>query len=458
MLEVPESLQDEAVAHLQALLRLDTTNPPGNEILAARYVKEALAKDGIEARILEPFPGRGSVVARLGCTRPTLGGIAPGDSGGPLLLVSHLDVVPADRARWSRDPFSGDLADGCLWGRGAVDMKSLTALSIACLAHLKRRGVSLRRDVILAGFADEEAGSDKGARWFVAHEPDLVRAEWALCEVGGFTLHMGGKRFYPVQVAERGIATLRLVSESSPGHGSMPVDENAVVRLARAVARLGPAALPVKVSPPAREFFDSIARTVGGTWGRVFRLLSNRWLTDSLLPRLPSSQRRFLNAIVRNTVSPTILEAGVKDNVIPGKATAILDGRVVPGSSTEEIVREVKAALGPEGEGIRVEIVREAGVSPVVSRETPLFELISKVVPEHDPGTSVVPYMISGFTDAQPLSSLGVKTYGFNPVRLPESLNFGALFHGDDERIPVDGFRWGVRVFCDLVERFCVVP
>ncbi|HZV02367.1 MAG TPA: M20/M25/M40 family metallo-hydrolase, partial [Planctomycetota bacterium] len=236
MRTVSKELEDEAVSHLQALLRIDTTNPPGNEIAAARYVKDVLDKAGIEARIYEPFPGRGNVVARLRAPVPQ--SIGPGDDGGALLLTSHMDVVPADKERWRHPPFSGERADGCIWGRGAVDMKSLLALSLALVCDLKRRNVTLRRDIVLVGCADEEMGSEKGTRWLVAHEPDAIRGEWSLGEVGGFTLHIGGKRAYPVQVAERGIAWLKITAEGKPGHGSMPVDENPVLRLTSAVSRL----------------------------------------------------------------------------------------------------------------------------------------------------------------------------------------------------------------------------
>ncbi|MBI3725687.1 M20/M25/M40 family metallo-hydrolase [bacterium] len=455
MLAVPEALKDEAVSHLQNLLRIDTTNPPGNETAAATYMKKVLEDAGIPATVHEPVPGRGSVVARLKATAPTLGGIAPGDAGGPLLMISHLDVVPAERAQWSHDPFSGEIAGGCVWGRGAVDMKSLAALSLTCVLHLKRRGVALRRDVVLAGVADEEAGSDKGSRWLVAHEPDALRAEWALCEVGGFTLHVEGKRVYPIQVAERGVAWLRLTAEGKPGHGSLPHADNAVLRLARAVGRLHPRALPVHVSAPARAFLHGLGDRVGGTWGRLFRRLATPWLTDFLLRHIPEARARTLNATLRNTVSPTVLEAGSKENVIPSRASAVLDGRIVPGFTTGDLIEEVKAALGQDQDGIRIEVLREAPPH-VVDSSTPLFDLLARTITEHDPGAVALPYMISGFTDAQPLSALRVKTYGFNPVRLPEGLDFASLYHAHDERIPLDGFRWGVSVLCSAVEAFCV--
>jgi acetylornithine deacetylase/succinyl-diaminopimelate desuccinylase-like protein len=447
------ALATEMVEHLRALIRFDTTNPPGNEAPAASYVRDALAREGIEARVVEAEPGRASVVAWLrakGPRRP----YAVGDDGGPLLFVSHLDVVPAERAKWRRDPFAGDVHEGCVWGRGAVDCKHMTALSLATLVHLKRTGKELARDVGLVAFADEEAGSEKGARWLVAKEPDLIRAEWALNEVGGFTLHMNGRRFYPIQFAERGFAWLKLVAEGKPGHGSLPHDESAVLKLSRAVARLRARAFPVHATDPARTFLRALGRELGGTYGRLFRLLENPLFTDLVLRMIPEPRARALSALLRNTVSPTVLRAGEKENVIPGSAEATLDGRVLPGFTTDDLVAELKKVLGQEGEGIDVRVMRQAPPN-VVPRETPFFDLIAKVVAERDPGAVAVPYMISGFTDAQPLAALGIKTYGFSPLRLPEDLPFGDLFHGHDERVPVEGIQWGLGTLVDVVERFC---
>ncbi len=456
MRKISKELEDEAVRHLQALLRFDTTNPPGNEIVAARYVQEVLAKEGIDSKIFEPFPGRGSIVARLKATLPTLKGIAPGDEGGALLLTAHMDVVPAERSKWRRDPFSGEIFEGCIWGRGAVDMKSLLAFALTIVCDLKRRGANLRRDIVLLAVADEEVGSEKGSRWLVAHEPELIKGEWSLGEVGGFTLHMGGKRVYPVQCAERGIAWLRMIAEGQPGHGSMPHDDNAVIKLSRAVSRFHAQSLPIHVTPPARAFLNSVASFLGGTWGRILRALQVPFLSDFLLRQTPPEKRRGLNPLLRNTVSPTVLEAGSKENVIPSHATAVLDGRLLPGYTTADLIQELRTLLGKDANGIRFEVIRDAPAT-VVPSTTPLFETITNVIKEHDPGAIAVPYMISGYTDGGPLSALGVKHYGFNPVKLPEGLDFGALYHGHDERIPEDGFRWGLSVLADLVERFCVV-
>jgi acetylornithine deacetylase/succinyl-diaminopimelate desuccinylase-like protein len=236
----------------------------------------------------------------------------------------------------------------------------------------------------------------------------------------------------------------------------MPFEEQAVLKLGKALTRLGPRALPIHVTEPARAFLDEMAFFVGGAWGRALRLMQQSWLSDFLLSRMPPDKRRGLNALLRNTVSPTILEGGSKDNVIPSRASVVLDGRLLPGFTTADLIAELRALLGSEAEGIRFEVIREAPPN-VVPRATPLFDTIAGVVKEHDPGAIAVPYLISGFTDGQPLSALGVKHYGFNPVRLPEGLDFAALYHGHDERIPEDGFRWGLSALADVIERFCVV-
>ncbi|HZV02609.1 MAG TPA: peptidase dimerization domain-containing protein, partial [Planctomycetota bacterium] len=214
--------------------------------------------------------------------------------------------------------------------------------------------------------------------------------------------------------------------------------------------------LPIHVTEPAKLFLRELAWFVGGGWGSFLRLLGNPWLSDRLLPLMPPDKRRGMNPLLRNTVSPTMLEAGTKENVIPSRASAVVDGRVLPGFTTGDLIAEMKALLGKEGEGLRFEVLREQPPN-VVPERTPLFDMIDQVVKEHDPGAAAVPYLISGMTDGQPLSGLAIKHYGFNPVRLPEGLDFAALYHGDDERIPEDGFRWGLSVLSDLVERFCVL-
>jgi acetylornithine deacetylase/succinyl-diaminopimelate desuccinylase-like protein len=439
-----DAIGAEAVDHLKALLRFDTTNPPGNERPAADYIAGVLEREHITFALLESDPGRANLVARL-----------PGSGKKPpLLLNGHLDVVPADRDKWTHDPFGGVEADGCIWGRGAVDMKNMVTMSLMTLVLLKRAGVALDRDVVLAAVADEEAGSEKGAVFLVEQHPELVRAEYVLNEVGGHTLHLGAGRFYPVQVAEKGICWFELRAEGQPGHGSMPHPHNAVVKLARAIAALGGARLPQHVTPVVRHFLETIATGAPFPQNKLLPLVLEPRLAGFLLDVIGKKnpdQAVSIGAMLRNTVSPTILSAGRKVNVIPAEARAELDGRVVPGQSIEQFLAEVQEVVGPD---LAVNVLhRHDGVT--FSSDTPLYAAIRRAVEHHDPGAVVVPYMIPGFTDAFAYARLGATCYGFAPTKLGPDLAFTRMFHGHDERIPRDGFTWGVRVLYELVRDFC---
>lgn len=436
---------EEAMGHLRALLRIDTTNPPGNEIEAARYVAGVLDAEGIPSIIKESGPGRANLVARLD----------GGDPDGALLLTAHLDVVPAEPERWTHPPFAAEVADGYVWGRGAIDMKNMVAMSAMTLVALKRSGAPLRRDVIFAGVADEEAGSNKGALFLVQQHPELVRAEFVLNEVGGHTLHMGSSRFYPVQVSEKGICWFELVASGDPGHGSMPHPNNAVVKLSRAIAALGTTRLPQRVTPVVETFLRTLARGAPFPQKKLLPLMLEPRLAGFLLDTLERQnpdQARGINAMLRNTVSPTILRAGRKVNVIPSEARAELDGRVVPGTSVGEFLAEVQEVIGRD---LRLNVLEQHD-GTVFETHTPLYDAIVKAVGRHDPGGTVVPYMIPGFTDSFAYARLGATCYGFSPVRLPPDLNFTRMYHGHDERIPVDGFTWGFGVLSELVRDFCL--
>jgi acetylornithine deacetylase/succinyl-diaminopimelate desuccinylase-like protein len=442
---IDPSLADDALRLCQALIRIDTTNPPGRERPAADLLAAELAGAGLEPRVLESAPGRASVVARVRgkAARP------------PLLLSAHLDVVEADAASWSRPPFSGEIADGFLWGRGAIDMKHMAAMSVAVLARLAREKVPLERDVIFAGVADEEAGSDLGATWLCDHHPELVRAEYGLGEVGGFSMNLGGATFYPVQTAEKGVAWIRARVRGTPGHGSMPREDSAVVRLAAAVARLGQTPLPHHPTQVVREFLAATtARAPSLLRPILARLLSPR-VAPALLRVLPDrGLARALAAMLSNTATPTVLRAGSKTNVIPGLAECEIDGRTLPGQTTADLLAELGAVLGPD---VELEVMREAPPLVTEPARSPLFDLIAAVIAERDPGATVVPYLTPGFTDGKAFSRLGTKWYGFAPVKLPRGLRFADLFHGNDERIPVEGLRWGTDTLYELVTRFCDV-
>jgi acetylornithine deacetylase/succinyl-diaminopimelate desuccinylase-like protein len=435
---------DEVVVLLRDLIRIDTTNPPGNERPAADLLGRLFAKEGIEFRILESEPTRASIVARL-----------PGDggSGGPLLLNGHLDVVPVERDKWTHDPFQAVEADGCIWGRGTIDMKNMVAMSAMTLVSLKRSGKKLKRDVIFAGVADEEAGSRRGALYLVEQHPELVRSEYVLNEVGGHSLHFGSARFYPIQVSEKGICWFELIARGEPGHGSMPHRQNPVVKLSKALSALGSTRLPPHVTEVVAGFLRALATRVAFPQNRILPLvmdpIAGKLLLDALEKKNPE-QARGINAMLRNTVSPTILRAGEKVNVIPSMARAELDGRVIPGQKVESFLDEVREVVGDELELVVNE--RHDGVT--FDSRTPLFDAIEETLGRHDPEGIVVPYMIPGFTDSFAYARLGATCYGFSPVRLPPELNFTRMYHGHDERIPVEGLRWGYQVLYDLVEHF----
>jgi acetylornithine deacetylase/succinyl-diaminopimelate desuccinylase-like protein len=435
----------DAVGLLAALIRFDTSNPPGTETPCAQYVADHLRTSGLEPQVLEAAPGRGNVVARLRGT-----GEEP-----PLLLGGHLDVVPAEGDGWSHPPFAAEIADGWLWGRGAVDMKNMVAMSLTVLRLLASSGATLRRDVVFAGVADEEAGCSHGSAWLVDRHAEKVRAGYALGEVGGFTLHLGGKPVYPVQVAEKGVCWIRARARGTSGHGSVPRKDNPVVRLSEFLVKVGRARLPVHASPPVERFVHELAVTQGRPASAVLPLLLRPHLSGVVLDafiRDPGTNRA-IGALLRNTVSPTVLQAGSKVNVIPAAAEAQLDGRIAVGSSAEELLAEVQRLAGPDIE-LEPIFTRPPSEAPV---DTELFAIIRDVVGEHHAGARVVPSVTPGFTDAHHWSALGAVCYGFGPTRFePNGPAFADLFHADNERVPVAGVKAGVRMLADTVFRFCV--
>jgi acetylornithine deacetylase/succinyl-diaminopimelate desuccinylase-like protein len=432
------AITDESLTLLQKLLRIDTTNPPGNETLAANLLADYLRAQGFTPEIYEGVPGRGNLICRLS-----------GDgSKAPILLNAHIDVVPANPDGWKYPPFSGEIAEGFLWGRGAVDMKHMAAMSAVVLAQLKRSAVALKRDVIFTAVADEEAGCTHGSRFLVEQHPEKVRAEYVLGEVGGFTLHFMNTRIYPVQVAEKGIAWLRMRAKGRPGHGSMPHNDNAVVKLAKAIAKIGKHRLPQHNTPTVEKFLRQLADLQPLPLRVALPLLLRPELSGFLLSSFPDEQiANSFKAVLSNTASPTVLRAGGSTNVIPDVAEAELDGRTLPGFNEQDLIRELKQLVG---EDIDFEVIRSA--NPVESPEDPtVFSAIQQAIDAHDPGAKALPYMIPGFTDAKEFHKLGAKYYGFAPVQLPKGLRFAEMYHGHNERIPVDGLRWGTRVLFDVV-------
>lgn len=428
----------------QALLRIDTTNPPGNERPAVDYLAGKLREVGYDVTVLESAPTRANLVARYRGT----------GQAGPLLLSAHLDVVEADASKWQQPPFAGVIADGCLWGRGAIDMKNMAAMSVAIMRRLAVDKPALARDVIFAGVADEEAGCDHGSRFLVEQHPELVRAEYALGESGGFSLHLAGTTFYPVQVAEKGLCWVRARFTGEPGHGSMPRRDSAVVRMGEALARLGSAQLPVHATRYVQDFLAAVAARQPRAARPLLRLLTRPELLARVLRLVPDlGTARSLGALLSNTASPTVVRAGNKTNVIPGVAEVEIDGRTLPGQSEGDFLRELQAVLGPD---VELEVIRSAPATVTEPVASPLYDVIARQVLAREPDAVVVPYMIPGFTDAKYFTQLGARWYGFSPVKIEKAsgIRFADMFHGHDERVPVAGLHWGAEVLSAVVHEF----
>src|SRR5690349_314800 len=421
---------DEVIELCRDLLRIDTTNTgdletSAGERLAAEYVAEKLAEVGLEPQIHESAPGRANVVARFEGSDP---------SRDALLIHGHLDVVPADKSEWSVDPFGGEIKDGYLWGRGAIDMKDFDAMVLALVRQMRREGRKPPRDVVLAFLADEEAGSTYGAKFLVDEHPGYFEGcTEAIGEVGGFSVSLGGdQRFYLIETAQKGIDWLRLHARGRPGHGSMINDDNAVTAIAEAVARVGRHKFPLVLTPTVQAFLEHVADALG-----IELALDDPEATLGKIGPIVT----IIGATLRNTANPTRLAAGYKDNVIPGKASATIDCRTLPGQS-ELFEQQLREVIGPD---IEVEYVhRQPGLETTF--DGALVEAMSAALKAEDPGARPVPYMLSGGTDAKQFARLGIRCFGFSPLRLPADLNFGALFHGIDERVPVEGLKFGVRV------------
>ncbi|MFZ0161549.1 MAG: M20/M25/M40 family metallo-hydrolase [Kineosporiaceae bacterium] len=431
----PHSAEDEVVDLCRELIRIDTSNYGDNtgpgERKAAELVAERLAEVGLESTIIESAPGRANVVTRL----------EGADASRPaLLLHGHLDVVPAQAADWQVDPFSAELRDGCIWGRGAVDMKDMDAMILATVRGFARTGRKPPRDLVVAFPADEEAGGEYGAGYLVTHHRDLFEGvSEAVSEVGGFSIELAGRRAYLVQTAEKGIAWLRLVAHGRAGHGSQINDDNAVTRLAAAVARIGSHPWPIEVTPTVRAFLAGVEEITGTA------LPADD--PDALVAVLGTTAR-WVGATLQSTANPTVLEAGYKQNVIPGTASALLDCRFLPGRRLEDLLATIRELAGA---GVDVETVKDA-ISLEVPFEGPLVEAMTTALRDEDPGCAVLPYCLSGGTDNKSFAALGITGYGFAPLRLPADLDFSGMFHGVDERVPVDALRFGTRVLARFID------
>jgi len=423
-----EELHADTIAICQSLIRIPSVNygdGKGNEEAVAVKVVELLNEVGISSKIYESAQGRCNVITR----------IKGSDASRPGLVVhGHLDVVPADAADWSVDPFSAEIKDGMIWGRGAVDMKNTDAMIIAIFRMWARKKIVPPRDIVVAFFADEEAGSLYGSRWMVANHPEVFDGcSEAISEVGGFSVTVSGnKRLYFIEAAQKGIHWMKISASGRAGHGSMMNSENAISRLSEAVSKIGNYEWPQRYTSTVKTLFRKIAEVTG-----------KKYDENDLRPLLTEigPMARMIGATLQNTANPTMLEAGYKANVIPQSASAVIDGRFLPGYENE-LTETVQKIVGPE---ISIETITH-DIALEVDFKGDLVEAMNRSILEFDPEGIPVPYLMSGGTDNKALSELGIIGYGFSPLILPPELDFMALFHGVDERVPIEGLKFGVNV------------
>lgn len=428
-----EPTLDETAIIARDLIRIDTSNygegKSNGETEAAEYVTARLTAMGLDAQMFESEPGRVSVVARVEGSQRDV---------GALVVHGHLDVVPAVADNWSVDPFAGVIKDGMLWGRGAVDMKNMDAMILTALEDILGSSQQPARDLVVAFFADEEAGGVLGSGYLVNQHPELFEgATEAISEVGGYSITLGGERAYLLQTGEKALIWIKLIARGSAAHGSRIAPDNAVTRLAEAIAKVGRREWPLRLNDTTTHLTNEIARILGVDVQKV---------GPEELAIATGTASGFIQASLRTTTNPTVLQAGYKHNVIPDTAEALIDIRTFPGEE-DNVLAEIADLVGPEIEIVTMH--RDIGMETAF--DGPLVDAIKTTLNAHDPGAPVLPYFLSAGTDNKALSTLGIKGYGFAPLKLPADLDFPGMFHGVDERVPLDALVFGRQVLTDLL-------
>ncbi|MCP5099324.1 MAG: M20/M25/M40 family metallo-hydrolase [Chloroflexi bacterium] len=424
---------------LQNLIRFDTTNPPGNEFACVQYINGLLQDAGVETTLLGLDDNRPNLIARL-----------PGNgTAPPLLLQGHVDVVTTVGQKWQHDPFGGELIDGYIWGRGALDMKGGVAMMTAAFLRAHAEGTSLPGDVILTVLADEENSGNFGAKFLVEKYPEQFEGvRYAIGEFGGFTLSLSGKRFYPIMVAEKQICWMKMIIRGPGGHGSMVMRDGTMAKLGSLLQTLNRTRLPVHVTPAASAMISGVADALSFPTSTVLRQILNPSLTDRMIDLLGARGRLF-DPLLHNTVNATIVHGGHKQNVIPSEVELQLDGRLLPGFTPDQMVAELRAIVGDE---IEIEVIHYDPGPTDPNME--LFDTLAGILKDTDPDGTPVPLLLSGVTDARFFSKLGIQTYGFLPMQLPEEMNFVATIHAADERVPPEAIRFGANAIFEALQRF----
>ena len=438
-------IQGEAIIWLQDLIRINTTNPPGNEIMAAKYIADILKREGIPSEIFESTPGRGFLVARLSAT-------AVPDPSRALLLLGHLDVVGVDKSKWSVDPFAAVMKDGYLYGRGSIDDKGMTVANLAVLVALKRSSAHLNRDVILLAEGDEEAGGEFGMKFAVEKHWDKIAAGFALNEGGHTVLKDGKVQYVGVQATEKVAVNVDVIATGTSGHASIPRKDNPVAHLAVAIGKIGTYEAPVQFNSVTRGYFEGIAPLEDEETGKWLQALESPDRADHAA-RWVSNTNPIWNAMLRDTATPTMLQAGIRQNVVPSEARGVLNIRLLPGNQLDPLIGKLKQLVNDPQ--IRFETQPNGGeAAPSSSLETDLYATIKTVSAQEFAGAPVVPYMSTGATDSARLRMRNVQAYGLDPFPLTEDDLM--RMHADDERIPIDSFRKGIQFYFAVVTAFAV--
>ncbi|MFN0097569.1 MAG: M20/M25/M40 family metallo-hydrolase [Gemmatimonadaceae bacterium] len=439
----------EAAQQLQSLIRINTTNPPGNELAAARFLDSLFKADGIESQVFESAPGRGAVVARIrGRTGTT--------AKSPIILMGHMDVVGVQRDQWTVDPFAAVIADGVLTGRGAIDDKGMLIANLQAMKALQRRvraGATLTRDVIFVANADEEAGGDFGMGWLLKHHPDAIRAEYALNEGGRTRIMSNGRKYVALQMAEKVSHVVTVTARGPDGHASIPLDGNAIARLGRALAAIGAHREPTELTPVTTRFFASLA----GIWPDAAQARAMADVASGDAPRVARGAEVLraiptLDAVLRTGISPTIVEGGIRSNVIPRDAKATLNIRTLPGQSIDSTIARLRRAV--DDPQVTFSVTSRGSDSPAMSAENEFFAAVERAAKRVEPSIVVVPYLSTGATDSADLRRAGIKAYGLLPF--PLEMSDEERMHGNDERLPMSAFGFGIRFVTGIAEQLAL--
>lgn len=436
------TIAQNPVELLQKLIRFNTTNPPGNESECINYLSDLLEEAGFKTKILAKKPERPNLVARLEGS-----GEAP-----PLLMYGHVDVVTTNNQDWKYPPFDGIVAEGCVWGRGALDMKGALAMMISAMIRMKSEGIKPKGDIILAVVCDEEEEGEFGAEFLIEEHSGLFKdVRYAIGEVGGFSMFLEDREFYPIMVAEKQKCTIKAVIKGPSGHGSLPLRNGAMAKLGRVLIKLNKSRLPVHITPIAKQMIIAFASSMQFPAHMVLKQLLNPIMTNLVIDLLGANGKYF-ESILHNTVNATKVSGGDKVNVIPGEIIIDLDGRLLPGFKPQDLIDELKNLVGDE---IELEVITYVPGPGEVNLD--LFKMLSDVLIDADPHGIPVPFLISATTDARFFSRLGIQTYGFTPMKLPKGMDFAKLIHAADERIPSETVEFGSKALFQLMKTYDLI-